>query len=155
MHRKFLLLASLCLLLTVSLLWMKWKRDHPKPTTLDLEARQRLVNDKEASLWSSNSEGAVFVSLQERKEIADHLWMLPGAVSRGGIEGVKISWGWETVTLASSPLNDYYESSIGDLKNDTIIITQYRLHPSTSRFLREWLANHPRIVKRLRLNSIE
>ncbi len=153
---KFALWVLPLLVLSVTLGWVKWKADNPTPTKLDLEVRKRFLYDKEASIsFQSDERYDHQLSLQERKEISDHLWLICTSVSSFPDEDVVLNWASppydETVSISNETGQDVYRSDESDWKNDNIIQKRFRVHPATSLYMRQWLANHPGVRKQLHL----
>jgi len=137
-------LSGLC----VALVWVKWKAEHPPPTKLDIQVRQRLVDSKDAMaviripLYSS-----IRLSKQDMKDISDHLFLKEQVTVLPSKERL-VEFYWTTspknecVMLDESDNRGYYAEV-----NTPNGANCHELHPVTTRFLRQWLAQRPEFLR--------
>lgn len=133
--------------------WAKWKRDNPVTTALDAKIRISLLNDETAYWAISNATGIkrqIYMSPEQRREIANHLWLLEAPVQRNPKPRTLIlRWGTKSqfhlisISNNNSPRDTVSEMFIGS----NFAQTTHQLHPASSHYLRQWLAKHPLVEK--------
>jgi len=153
--RKWVLWALPFMVLSVALVWAKWKSEHPMPTERDIRLRQQFLKAERVVIINKNSHFTQ-LSAQERREIAEHLNIIWNGSAPTTIwtkwgsqyfnDDITIWWGKARGTHIVNAINlgaighlDYYRHS--DSAGQFL-----PLHPATSRFLRQWLKNHPDIL---------
>lgn len=136
--------------LSGTLHWVDWKENNPTPTAQDLVVKSSFLKAKGAVLFLDNQvvdgrEGEDHtLSLQERQQIADHLWITSapsGVPSRFTPRAIFTLDSGECFVLDFSRA-DYYQP-------DKLEIYSIKLHPATSNYLRRWLEEHPAIEKQI------
>jgi hypothetical protein len=146
---KFALFMLPLVVLSVALLVAKWKSDNPTPTKLDLEVRARFLRTKSALFNLGLSTSPFYLSRKEREDVSKHLWISSKIPIGTFTLRPHFIIRWETpskaelINIGSSTQDDVYQDLFGG--------GAYKIHPATSRYLRQWLDNHPEVRKQLHL----
>lgn len=144
--RKWLFFVLPLVVLSVALGWAKPKANAPPLTKRDRVVRQRVLGAKEA--YITHGEFFYVLSRQEKKDLASHLWLRDDSRCTIVTTGDEIVWSWgesgiyrDEMFMGTSASTDFL------LLEDPNIAP----HSATSRYLRQWLANHPKVRKQLHL----
>ncbi len=154
---KLALVVLPLVVLSAALGWARWKWDNPTPTAQDLEIRSNFLHATEATVQSSGiSHNSAYAGVayeltpQDRKDIAAHLWLTKERTWAPSYPYIVFVWGGGST---SGGIRIYRSDKPIDYYGDAPFETPILIHPATSRYLNQWLAEHPQVGAKLGLNE--
>ncbi len=152
--RKWLLLVLPMLVLSAALFGAKWKRDHPTPTAFDLEVRKRFLESRNARAVLETKGKFLHtysLSAREKQEIAEHIFLLQSASISIDMNKTSCSiyWNHDNIGFTWETQEAGAVFDFADPKRPYV----YKLHPTTTRFLRSWFAQHSELAQHLALTQ--
>ncbi|BCM90984.1 hypothetical protein IAD21_02847 [Abditibacteriota bacterium] len=149
--------------LVLLLLMLRLGKTDPKginrPTTYNVNMRNTLISAKDARVGITYfidkyfEEPEYHLSLQERQEIARNLWVVPTKPVDSGVDDhIFLTWNSKD-KIHLIKVNEESDSAvyfIYERRSKRVQpIASYNLHPSNSRYLRDWIDKHPQVKNQL------